>query len=115
ADSLRRGRAAAAEVMLRDFERLQPDTNAVVFLATGCGLRGAALLELGRDAEALTALQQAVRLYPDDTNAHRLLAEWHRRSGRPDLAAAELQRHLALVPDDAAARRELARLTGRAP
>jgi predicted Zn-dependent protease len=114
ADSLRLGRAAAALSLLDDLERQQADTSAAVFLASGSSLRGAALLELRRDDEAGTALARAVQLNPDDMNAHRLLAELHRRNGRPHLAAQELQRHLGLMPDDAAARRELETLLGEA-
>src|SRR5262249_24684322 len=112
ADSLRLGRAAAAEALLRDFEQQQPDTNAAMFLATGVSLRGASLLELQRTAEARALLGRALALNPDDGNAHRLLAEAYRRDARPDLEALELERHLRLVPDDEEARRRLSELAG---
>ena len=114
ADSLRLGRAPGALNLLADLERQQPDSSAALFLATGLSLRGAALLELGRDGEAGEALARAVRLNPDDGNAHRLLAELHVRNGRPDLAVEELQRHLRLMPGDEASRRELEKLAGGA-
>jgi thioredoxin-like negative regulator of GroEL len=101
--------------MLGDFEGLQPDTGAAVFLATGLSLRGAALLALGRDVEAAAALRDALRRNATDTNAHRLLAVVHRRAGRPDLEAAELQQHLALLPEDEESRRRLAELLRGVP
>ena len=113
ADSLRSGRAAVAEALLRNFEHEQADTNAAVFMATAMSVRGGALLELRRDEEAAAALQRSLAYYPRDANAHRLLAEYHRLNGRPLQAMIELQRHLTLFPDDVEVRRALAEITGQ--
>ena len=113
ADSLRSGRAAVAEALLRNFEHEQADTNAAVFMATAMSVRGGALLELRRDEEAAAALQRSLAYYPRDANAHRLLAEYHRLNGRPLQAMIELQRHLTLFPDDVEVQRALAEITGQ--
>ena len=104
-------RPLAAEATLSEFERQQADTNAAGFIATGLALRGAALLAQGKLDPATTALEHAVRLNPDEPNAHRLLAAIHERRGERELMILELQRHLAIVPEDAASRQLLEHLT----
>jgi Flp pilus assembly protein TadD len=56
--------------------------------------------------------EHALRLNPDDPNAHRLLAGIYDLRGERELEVLELQRHLAIVPGDAWARAELERLAG---
>jgi hypothetical protein len=115
ADSLRLGRPAATVELLSGLEREQPDTNAAVFMATALSVRGGALLELRRDEEGAATLQRSLEYYINDANAHRLLAEYHRLHGRPDLAVIELQRHLLLFPRDADAQKMLDYLTRPLP
>ena len=107
-------RPDAAEAMLAGFESQQADTNAAGFIATGLALRGAALLAQDRLDSAATTLERALRWNAADPNAHRLLAEFHRRRGRPDLQMLELQRQLEIAPDDSMSRTELYELQTRA-
>jgi tetratricopeptide (TPR) repeat protein len=65
-----------------------------------------ALLAQGEEAAALDELGQAVARAPDDVQAHRLLADLHRRRGALDVAVRHLERVAALDPAD----REAARL-----
>lgn len=71
-----------------------------------------------RDQEgALAELNRVVAQSPDDIQAHRLLADLHRRRGALDLAARHLDRVVALDPADreAARVRDLLRRSGGAP
>jgi tetratricopeptide (TPR) repeat protein len=111
-DQLGRGWLDGAVRALSDFEHEQSDTNAAGFIATGLGLRGVTLLARGQLDSAATVFEHALRLNPDDPNAHRLLAGIYDLRGERELEVLELQRHLAIVPGDAWARAELERLAG---
>jgi hypothetical protein len=110
ADSLSANRDEAALALLADLERLQPDTSCAIFMATGLSVRGAALLEVRRDDEAVATLQHALEYFPQEANAHRVLAEYHRLHGRLPQAIRELQEQLRWYPRDAEARQMLERM-----
>jgi predicted Zn-dependent protease len=57
-----------------------------------------ALLEVGRDREAVALLQAALERDPHFSDAHRLLAAWYEKGGQPEKAA----RHRRLAGDSRA-------------
>jgi tetratricopeptide (TPR) repeat protein len=77
---------------------------------------GQTLLALGRPAEAVDALREAVRLRPDYTAAHRDLGRALLESGRPDEAAHALERAAQVAEEtrDLQTGREIAVLRARA-
>ncbi|MGQ9914099.1 MAG: TPR end-of-group domain-containing protein [Thermogutta sp.] len=85
------------EHALRTLDRLVPDkTDWVPPL-----LRGEALRDLGRFAEAVPYLEEVVRLRPDRLEAYVALGWCHKRLGRVDLACADLEAALLQNPEDA--------------
>ena len=110
AESLTVSRDEAALALLADLERLQPDTSCAIFMATGLSIRGAALLELGREAEAVATLEHALEYFPQEANAHRVLSEYHRMHGRLLLAIREIREQLRWYPNDTESRRMLEQL-----
>ena len=99
------GRAAQALTHARRAARLDP-------LAVSPLLTEAALLQqLGRNRDALAALQQAARLQPQNHEVWYALGELQQGAlGRPAEARASFTRALALNPNHAASRDELERL-----
>jgi tetratricopeptide (TPR) repeat protein len=82
---------------LQDYDALiaRRDTpNAADFVG-----RGAALLELGRNEEALVALQQAIALAPGDADAHIQHGSALVHLGRHEEAVLSFDRALAIKPD----------------
>ena len=83
-------RAALAEGRYNDAARLAERLTVVEpLIADGHYLRGLALVDLGRDADALVDLRKAVYLDPHDGLAHFLLAGVLARLGDPSAAARE--------------------------
>lgn len=70
--------------------------------------RARAWFGTGRVDEALTALEAATRMHPANGEGALLLADVHRRLGRPDRAEEDLRRGIAACPDDAGLLRQLA-------
>gem|GEM_PF-621367 len=64
----------------------------------------------GREAEAVTVFQLAVRLYPDSANAHDSLAEAYLANGFQEKAIASYRRSMELNPQNTNARNQLERL-----
>lgn len=64
---------------------------------------GAALKQLGRSADALSAMQTAVALLPNDSNAHTNLGAVLQDLGRMDEAEASLRQALRINPNNAQA------------
>lgn len=87
------GAATAAEAMTRRFPR-HP---------FGWKVWGAALKQLGRDADALAPMQKAVALAPENAEAQNNLGATLRDLGRLEEAAACSQRALKIRPDFAEA------------
>lgn len=75
-------------------------------------VRGYALIQLGRPAEAVWAFQRAHKLAPRDVLMLCMLSESHRRAGDPAHARDALVRALQIVPDDPLARRMMNDLAG---
>lgn len=69
---------------------------------------GLVLTQLGRPAEAVTSLEQAVKLEPDYAEAHYNLAQADVAIGRPAAAVAEFREALRVRPDWPAAMGALA-------
>ncbi|MDD4888518.1 MAG: tetratricopeptide repeat protein [Phycisphaerae bacterium] len=70
-------------------------------------IRGYALLQGGKPAEAVWAFQKAHRLAPKDVLMLCLLSESYRRTGNSESAREALVRALQIAPDDALANRML--------
>jgi tetratricopeptide (TPR) repeat protein len=66
------------------------------------GLHALALVELGRDQEAINEAERAIELAPDDSEAHLTLATALQRSN-PDRAIAEARRAIELGPENSLA------------
>jgi chemotaxis protein methyltransferase CheR len=108
ADSvLQQARTALAEGRYADAAQLAADASArEPLLAEAFYLRGLALVDLGRDDDALVDLRKAVYLEPERGFAHFLLAGVLDRLGQPLLAAGEYGAAadtLGLQPADATA------------
>ncbi len=101
-ERLQRGDAAAAEAMARRARGEFPDDAETV------RLHGVALLMLGRNADARTTLEEAVRLQPDSADARSNLASALLANEDPEGAVALLERVVGDRPDDAALRNNLA-------
>jgi len=89
-----RGRHDAALVEFRAAARLDPTFGPARLLA------GSSLLALGRPREAVTELQRAVKLMPNEVAAHRQLAEACERAGDVPCLARALKTAAALAPND---------------
>lgn len=94
-DTQRQRQDFAAAVQSYQIVLVVDDQDAVAY----AGL-GAALLGLGRNEEAATALEQASALTPDDYWAHRLLGNAYLKLLRYPLALDELTQAYILRPDD---------------
>ena len=71
---------------------------------------GNLLMEQGRTGEALTPLQKAVELAPDNAYCHVKLGAYYRKTGQLEDAERELVRAAQLAPADAAIHYQLGRL-----
>lgn len=89
----RQGRLADAERLYREILEVQPDQ------IDALNNRGAALLSLQRDEEALASFRQALRVKPDHVEAHYNCGSALRNLGRYPEALASFDRALALRPD----------------
>jgi Flp pilus assembly protein TadD len=89
-----RGRHDAALVEFRAAARLDPTFGPARLLA------GSSLLALGRPREAVTELQRAVKLMPNEVAAHRQLAEACERAGDVPCLARALKTAADLAPND---------------
>ena len=100
----------AVRALVRAQQAIEADAN------DGAAWREAALalLELGREHDAQRALEQRVRLQPDDADAQLRLGVIHARAGRPQRAIELLERATALQPDWAEAWLRLGTATFRA-
>jgi Flp pilus assembly protein TadD len=84
-------RLAAVGRLDADLARLDQVTKAVIAAPGDAGLRlegGRLFLRNGQEEEGVRWLELAVRLDPALRPAHQELADYYRRAGRPDLAAA---------------------------
>jgi chemotaxis protein methyltransferase CheR len=89
-DLLGQARAALSAGRYADAARLAAEASSVAPLrADACYLRGRALVDAGRDPDALVELRKAVYLDPEAGLAHFLLAGVLRRLGDPGAAARE--------------------------
>lgn len=79
-------------------------------LAVAQSREGLALLEDEKERDALVVLERAVRRWPDDADAHALLAVAADRTGETARAIAAWERVVALRPADADARAKLEKL-----
>ncbi|HYM79117.1 MAG TPA: tetratricopeptide repeat protein [Candidatus Dormibacteraeota bacterium] len=71
---------------------------------------GNLLMEQGRAQEALTPLQRAIELAPDDAYCHVKLGVYYRKAGQLEGAQRELVRAAQLAPSNAAIHYQLGRL-----
>jgi Flp pilus assembly protein TadD len=98
------GKYDEAIAHLREYIRLRPDDLNVVRAHI---LLGRALLNAGRPAEAVDALQRALFMRPGDADVHGLLADaWLRLERYPE-AAREYRERIKLVPTDPVAHESL--------
>ena len=82
-------------------DALERLTRAQSLGSHGLYLRGKALADLGRYADALTPLGEVARVDPENIHV-RLIQGWcHKRIGRIDLAVRDLETALRSSPDDA--------------
>ncbi|MDT8318334.1 MAG: tetratricopeptide repeat protein [bacterium] len=77
--------------------------------------KGVALMNLGRDDEAIPALEEAIRLKPDYPSARLALASAHHRLGNVSNSRKAYEAALGLDPDLEDAERGLAALQGKKP
>jgi tetratricopeptide (TPR) repeat protein len=89
-----RGQHAAAVAEFHRASALDPAFGPPRLLA------GSSLIALGRPADALTDLEQAVRLMPREINAHLQLADACERTGRIACLTEAYRSVVALAPDD---------------
>ena len=75
--------------------------------------RGIALMNLGRDDEAISAFEEVIRLKPDYASAHLGLASAHHRLGNIPSARKTYEAALMLDPDLEDATRGLAAIQGK--
>lgn len=105
---LRTGRAAdASSELAAARNKLGPNFLISYF-------QGLALNRAGRPAEAIPAFQEAIRLNPDNSEAHLGLGQAELTAGHNNEAIAELQKCLQLSPDNAQAKRLLSQAYRRA-
>jgi len=105
---LRTGRAeeAAAELAIAQ-QKLGPNFLISYF-------RGLAFDRIGKPEEAITAFQDALKLDPNNAEAHLNLGKTEMSAGRLDVAISELQEALRLSPNNDQARRLLSKAYTRA-
>ena len=104
---LRTGRAeeASAELAIAQ-QKLGPNFLISYF-------RGLAFDRTGKPEEAITAFQDALKLDPNNAEAHLSLGKTEMSAGRFDVAITELQEALRLSPNNDQARRLLSKAYGR--
>lgn len=105
---LRTGRAAEAATELAEAEKKQGPKFLLSYF------RGLALARAAKSEEALAAFQQAVRLDPENAEAHRNLGKTQLTLGHVHEAIAELLEALRLEPGNTQAKRLLSQAYRRA-
>ncbi len=101
------GRLEEAAGLARSFAEKFPDHG------LGWMVLGAALMQLGRDAEALHCLKKGAELSPENADAHNNLGVALLSLGRLDEARNSLERALRIAPDYAEAHNNLGNLFRR--
>ncbi|MCC5830558.1 MAG: tetratricopeptide repeat protein [Phycisphaeraceae bacterium] len=105
---LAQGRADVA------LQRVEAGLARVGVSSSGQLLRGRILLDLGRPADAISALRLAVEARPDNLEARMALAEVHERRGELPAAISELEAALRLAQNDEGLQNQYVRLLVRA-
>jgi tetratricopeptide (TPR) repeat protein len=101
-------RATPVKISEEDYDRSLPgDEQLTALLERAYQLRTEGKLEL-----AIAICEELLRLHPDSTSAHALLAQLYERNGDRNRAVSELERVIALNPASIADRMKLDELRG---
>jgi len=119
-DPLPTGYVGLAQVLLRT-GRAQEASDKLAIAQQKLGpnflisyFRGLAFDRMGKPEEAITAFQDALKLDPNNAEAHLSLGKTEMSAGRLNAAITELQEALRLSPDNDQARRLLSKAYARA-
>jgi len=87
---------SAAEIALRDAKSKDPE--ALIFQEASLNRLAYQLAAAGKQADAVSVLQYAIRSYPASANLYDSLAETYEAQGRKDLALKAARKCLELLP-----------------
>ena len=85
------------------------EPDAVPVASGDMNKRGLSLLSLGQKQEAISSFLEALRMNPDDCEAHNNLGDAHKAQGKLDEAIREYQEALKIAPDQSVAHSNLAK------